>query len=324
MPPKDAVTITIAVLTYRRPDDLRDALDALLDHCAALPVLASILVVDNDTVPSAAAIVSRYPKATAVRYVHEPAPGIASARNRAFAAAGDAKLLVFIDDDERPEPGWLLGLVSTWHATRAAAVVGPVVSRFSIKPEPWIVAGGFFTRRRHPTGTRVSVAATNNLLLDLEQVRALGLSFDDRFGISGGSDTLFTRQLHAAGATMIWCDEAIVTDVVPAERLTRRWVLRRAIRMGNSVSRARLAVTASQSRRALERLQLTAEGSSRIAGGGLRWVSGSVIGSMTLQAGGARTFSRGLGMVVGAWGHTCVEYGRPATMIVPMSPTPNT
>ena len=56
-------------------------------------------------------------------------------------------------------------------------------------------------------GTRVTVAATNNLLLDLPPIRAHGLDFDERFGLSGGSDTLFTRKLAKLGRLMLRCDE---------------------------------------------------------------------------------------------------------------------
>ena len=59
---------------------------------------------------------------------------------------------------ERPDPD-------------AAAVVGPVRSDYARDPSPWVQAGRFFDRRRLPTGTPVEVAATNNLLLDLHEVR---------------------------------------------------------------------------------------------------------------------------------------------------------
>ena len=92
------------------------------------------------------------------------------------------------------------------------------MSRFAETPDPWIAAGRFFDRRRLPTGTDLEVAATNNLLLDLAVVRRLGLRFDAAFGLSGGSDTLFTRELVASGERMVWCDEAIVYDIVPTDR----------------------------------------------------------------------------------------------------------
>ena len=75
--------------------------------------------------------------------------------------AGGAQLLVFVDDDERPSTDWLADLLATYDAHGApAAVVGAVISDYEAEPEPWIAAGGFFDRRRLPTGTVVDVAAT--------------------------------------------------------------------------------------------------------------------------------------------------------------------
>ena len=55
-------------------------------------------------------------------------------------------------------------------------------------------------------------------MLDLNQVRAFGVEFDPIFGLSGGSDTLFTRQLVAAGGELIWCDSAPVVEWIPAKQ----------------------------------------------------------------------------------------------------------
>jgi cellulose synthase/poly-beta-1,6-N-acetylglucosamine synthase-like glycosyltransferase len=217
--------------------------------------------------------------------------------------------VVFLDDDERPEPGWLEALVSTWERTGAAAVVGPVISTYAQEPEPWIAAGRFFDRRRLRTGTEITVAATNNLLLDVQQLA--GLRFDLAFGITGGSDTLFTREIHRRGGRLVWCDEARVLDVVPAGRLTRGWVLRKALRTGNSWSRVTLALEPSTLRRLVRRAVLTAHGLVRIAGGLGRVLVGAVTRSLGQRARGARTVARGLGMAGGAWGHVVAEYRRP-------------
>jgi hypothetical protein len=244
------------------------------------------------------------------RVVHEPTPGIAAARNRALDEAGGADALVFIDDDERPDPGWLDALIATWTATGAAAVVGPVRSTFTGPLDPWIEAGEFFRRRRLATGTPIDVFATNNVLLDLRQVRASGVRFDVRFGETGGSDTLFSRELSRAGARMVWCADAGVVDVVPAERLTRQWVLRRALRSGNALSRTSLAVEPSAAARTALRLRLSAEGLARIVAGCATILLGTVARSLRHRAGGARTLARGLGITAGAWGYTYAEYRR--------------
>lgn len=311
--------VCIAVLTYKRQDDLTELLPELLGQISLVSTPVEIVVIDNDPAAGASVLVTetdwRALSAEAsngpapIRYVHEPTPGIAAARNRALREGQDASLLVFIDDDERPSNNWLEQLLATYAKYQPAAVVGPVLSQYDIEPDQWIRAGGFFERRRFATGTRVSLAATNNLLLDLQQVRRLGLSFDERFGLSGGSDSLFTRQLHQRGGQMVWCDEATVIDVVPAERLTREWVLRRAFRMGNTWSRINLDDT-EKGKRLLVQVNLQARGAVRVCGGMARYLAGSIFGQIPLRARGLRTMARGAGMLAGSVGSVYHEYKR--------------
>jgi hypothetical protein len=204
-------------------------------------------------------------------------------------------------------------LLETHRRENRCGVVGPVVSEFAVPLPEWVAAGNFFTRRRLPTGTPVTVAATNNLLLDLPRLRRSGVRFDDRFGISGGSDTLFTRQLVAAEGPLIWCDEAVVTDVVPASRCSRDWVLRRALRMGNSWSLTSVDLAAPGLRRLRTRLTLTVSGIVRILGGLARSGLGILTRDLSRRARGARTLARGTGMLLGAYGYHHQEYRRRTT-----------
>jgi len=302
--------VLLAVLTYRRPADLREVLPLLLAQTHRVDASTEVLVVDNDPDASARDLVRGLADPGAVRYVHEPAPGIAAARNRALAEAAGFDLLVFIDDDERPVEDWLVLLLATYTIDRPTAVVGPVVSRYEGDLDPWIRAGRFFERRRLATGTVVDVAATNNLLLDLAQVRALGVEFDERFGLSGGSDTLFTRQVVARGGRMVWCDEAVVWDIVPTSRSTRQWVLRRAFRSGNGHSRDALDGVRSPVGRLRVRARLTAQGAVRFGGGSVRCVAGALTGSLGGRVRGLRTAARGAGMLSGAYGYVYSEYKR--------------
>lgn len=314
--PAVALNLRIAVLTYRRPQDIATLLPLLVDQARQVSALVSsvdVVVVDNDPEGSARAIVEavagREP-AVPVHYEHEPRPGISAGRNRALASAQGHDLLVFIDDDERPLEGWLRALLQTREETGCAAVVGAVVSEYEVEPGPWVQAGGFFERRRPATGTRVDVAATNNLLLDLRVVRRSGLTFDERFGLSGGGDTMFTRSLHARGGEMVWCDEAVVVDVVPAARVTRDWVMRRAFRSGSSWSSTSLQLAPGAGTRTRTRVVLSGRGTVRILGGLGRLTLGRATGSLRQQARGQRTIARGAGMLSGAWGFVYSEYKR--------------
>jgi succinoglycan biosynthesis protein ExoM len=303
--------VVVGVLTYRRPVDLAELLPLLDREAAAVDDDVEILVVDNDPAESGRPVVDGSDAgAVPVRYVPEPVPGITAARNRVLDECAGSDVLVFIDDDERPVPGWLSFLLGTFDRGGAAGAVGPVVSEFEVEPEPWIVAGRFFVRRSLPTGTAVDVAATNNLLLDLAVVRRLGLRFDSRFGLVGGSDTLFTRQLTSAGERLLWCQEALVTDQVPAARITRSWVLQRAFRSGNSWSLTSVELARGRSARLRTRVRLSADGLIRLAGGSARVVAGVLLRSVEQNARGRRTLARGAGLLSGAFGYVFAEYRR--------------
>ena len=302
-PPAPAVVV--AIVTYRRPDDLRAALGAVGPEARAAG--AGVFVVDNDPDGSAREVVAAF-AADGVGYAVEPTPGIAAARNRAMRETTGSRFVVFLDDDEQPEPGWLAALVATAHDTGAAAVAGPVVSVFDVEPDAWVRAGRFFDRRRLPTGTAIDQAATNNLLLDREQLD--GLSFDPAFGLTGGSDTLLTRTLARRGRRMVWCDEAVVLDRVPAARVERSWVLRRAFRMSNTGVRVDLVLAPGPAARLAVRARDAARGLTRVAGGGASMLFGVVTRSPGRRVRGVRTVVRGAGMLSATVGHVHAEYRR--------------
>jgi succinoglycan biosynthesis protein ExoM len=309
--PPATVRVTIAVPTYRRPDDLRALLPMLGDQAREVSAggrfAVDVLVVDNDPSGSAATVASL---ATDVRYVAEPRPGIAAVRNRALDESAGSRLLAFIDDDERPREGWLTYLLATWTDTGAAAVSGRVLAEYAGDLDPWIRAGDFFVRRRLATGTEIDVAATGNLLLDLDQIRATGVRFESALGLGGGEDTLFSRSLARAGGRMVWCDDSAVVDQVPAERMTRSWVLTRAWSHGNGAVLTELRLSAAPQDRLRVRVRGAARGLVRFCGGAARWAWGVVVRSRRHQARGARALVRGAGMLGGAAGLVYQEYAR--------------
>jgi glycosyltransferase involved in cell wall biosynthesis/GT2 family glycosyltransferase len=306
--------LVIAVATYHRPADIERCLRSLrAERVAFLAAVdrwdVAILVVDNDADGSARAAVNAG-GGPEVTYVVEAAPGISAARNRALQESADADLLIFVDDDEEAVPGWLGHLMSTFDRWQPAAVAGRVVSAYARKPDAWIEAGGFFRRRTLPTGSRIHVAATNNLLLDLRVVRAAGLTFDERYGLTGGGDTHFTRRLDRLGKPMVWCDEAVMIDHVPESRLTHDWVLARARRTGNTEVTISLELAPTARARAALRLKAAGRGAVRVSGGALQAAAGRVSGSVSLRARGAKAVNRGRGMLVGAAGRVIAEYAR--------------
>jgi hypothetical protein len=218
---------------------------------------------------------------------------------------------VFIDDDELPRPGWLSTLVGAWREWRCAAVTGPVVSLFPGPVDPWVAGSGTFDRARRRTGARLQGGASNNLLLDLAQVRALGLRFDERLGLTGGEDTLFTHSLARAGAVVRWCDEAEVEEAVPADRLTRSWVRRRCFRSGSSWSRAEVQLAGGTGARWRLRGVLLVRAVAQGVLALLRLLAAVVRRDTRARGRATCTLASYAGLVVGSFGYVYGEYARP-------------
>ena len=309
-------TLTVGILTFHRPEPLARCLRAVLDQLdsvvtSGLARSADVLVVDNDPASSARGIVDGF-AGSRVRYCTEPQPGISAGRNRALRDA-HADLLVFLDDDEVPRADWLRSILTTWQETRARAVMGRVEARFEGAPDPFVTAGHLFGRPRMASGTRIEVAAAGNLLLDLRWVNSHGLRFDERFGLSGGEDTMFSRELVAAGGSIVWCDESVADDFIPAERVTRHWLARRFWAHGNTTVAIEVVCAASLPVRAVVRVRAFLRGASRVTLGGLRYAVGMLTRSDRARSLGFRTAYRGAGMVAGSFGFRYEQYRRLAT-----------
>ena len=305
-------SVVVGVPTYRRPTELETLLPLLLAQADALhDHRVDVLVVDNDPGGSARDVVEETGDPR-MHYASEPVPGIAAVRNRILDGAADldADLVAMIDDDERPEPGWLAALVRTQELTGAVLVAGRVVPEFSGPLDPWVAAGRFHTRRNLASGAPLTVAAAGNLLLDARRLRDLDQRFDVSVGLAGGEDTLFSRELHARGGSMVWCAESVAVDRVPPERMTRRWVLTRAMSHGDAWVRVGLRLAPGPAARAAFRVRAVLGGAARVVVGGARAAAGGVLRRPVDQARGLRAAMRGIGMVRGAWGLHLVEYAR--------------
>ena len=223
-------SVLIAVPTYRRTSLLAPLISDIVAQCAASEAPARVVVIDNDPARSAEEVAA----GSGADYLHEPTPGIAAVRQHALDAAASDELVVMIDDDVRPEPGWLDALVGTWSDTHAAVVVGYVQYVWPEGTDPWIRAGGFMRRDHPPTGTALRSISTGNVLFDVAQVRRLGVRFDASLGLMGGEDLLFGRELLARGGSIVAAAESVTRDEVPIERTTKRFVRRRTISQGQA------------------------------------------------------------------------------------------
>jgi GT2 family glycosyltransferase len=233
------MTTTVAIPTARRPQALKRLLAALPAAMGGIP--AAVLVIDNDPGQSARAVVES--AEVAATYLVEHQPGSAQARNRALGEV-QTPVIAFLDDDVVPAAGWLPALVAPL-ADGAAGCGGRVVLDPSVPRPRWLDErgiGGYLTAFDLMGPARPlregEYVVTANAAFDVEALRTIG-GFDPAFGPRPGSqlvadDVHVVRELMRSGHQVWWEPAAEVLHELPAERLHRRWLLRRAYLQGRS------------------------------------------------------------------------------------------
>jgi succinoglycan biosynthesis protein ExoM len=301
--------IAVCIITYQRPVGLARLLDGLngLTFAGDSPDI-SCVVVDNDETASVREVCDEIRPGFrwSLQYYVEPRRGIPFARNAAIAHAGtDYDYLAFIDDDEVPDANWLDELLRVMKEYEADVVAGPVVPHFEERPPAWVIKGRFYNRYRGPTGGRLNRAFTGNIMFRRDVLEEMGAHFDERLALTGGSDSHFLRRVHGAGHKIVWADEAVATEWVPATRVGARWILQRAYRYGTTmafIQRDLHPVCRST-------LTLLFEGSVRIARGSLLLPFGVLCGRHKIVA-SLRLLFVGAGIFAGLGGARYDEYRR--------------
>ena len=139
-------SVTIAICTKDRPDDLAGLLKSLQTSIAAAArrnAALEIVVVDN--APSDDRTRQTALSFPGTRYALEPKPGLNFARNRAVLEA-NGEWLAFMDDDVSADAGWLDGFLDAAAAYADAGCITGLVLPLQLETEAQILfekRGGF-------------------------------------------------------------------------------------------------------------------------------------------------------------------------------------
>lgn len=222
--------ISIVVPTFRREALLGPLFRAVEVEAAALAEPVELVLVDNSPEGSARHAAGSVPGF--VRYVHEPQTGVARARNRGvIEARGDH--IVFLDDDEMPDPGWLAAfdalasrgekaafgsIEPAFEEPPAADLLGPLDRVFSRRLPA--VSGQDVGHLRAYLGSGNSMFHRDVLALEVPP-------FDPAFDGGGEDVALFRKLVDRHGIRLTWCPEARVREIVPRQRATLGFLRRR-------------------------------------------------------------------------------------------------
>lgn len=231
--------IVIGIATCNRPQGLLRTLRSIAQQDTCLHL--EILVADNDaTRQEGMAVVERIASEGyrwPIRALLVAERGIPRVRNALVAQAlGDPAVthVAMLDDDEAASPGWIEAMVDAARQWNADVVGGAVLREMDAPVPGWAAPHPLLQPKMRGQSGRVDlVDSTANVLIAASALHAMGSApFDERMALTGGSDKQLFSRMQRAGHRFAWSEEAVVTELIPASRVTQKWLLMRGYRIG--------------------------------------------------------------------------------------------
>ena len=184
------------------------------------------------------------PQGLEVRICDEHKLGLSHARNRALDEAR-GEYILFMDDDETPDPNWLVAFVTTMRAQQPDALGGRIEVLFEDGARPtWLQDEllGFLGQLDHGPARQLSDPTTpifgGNFAFNRKIFATIG-RFDIRLGRQGtvnvgGEDTEIYRRLLTAGSRVWWVPDAVIHHRIQTPKLRRSYFLDLHYRQGRS------------------------------------------------------------------------------------------
>lgn len=222
--------IVIGIPTFMRPELLQKLLSSLVNE---IDQSIWLVVADNgcseDTKAVVTAFSADFPRCF---YVPIRERGLATVRNGLVQAATELvpnwRWLAMLDDDGFVSEGWLARLIACGETYDAHLTGGPVEGVLPDGANILARNSIFARRRRWTTGLVESLNTTQNLLISRTLLTLTpGPLFRNEYSASGGEDYDLFRRVRQSGGRIAWCDEAVVWEPTPENRLSHRRVLSR-------------------------------------------------------------------------------------------------
>jgi glycosyltransferase involved in cell wall biosynthesis len=230
------IAVSIVIPTQRRPESLARAVRSCFGQAGVVSEALELIVVDNDEQGSAAEIagVLAAEAPFAVRYIHEPRPGVANARNAGVAAVRGV-FIAFLDDDEEAPESWLAALLDVQGRFAADLVFGPVRARLpDAARDHRAYLEHFFSRIDPSPEARLQSRyyGCGDSLVRRAALPDRAEPFARARNEIGGEDDLLFSEMRAAGARIAWAPDAWVWEYPTPDRLNLRYAIRRAFVYG--------------------------------------------------------------------------------------------
>lgn len=241
------IRLSLTIPTHNRSERLIAALESVMRQDLPAADWECVVVSNNstdDTVARFGDFAARYPGLN-LRIVTEDGPGVSYARNRGIAETS-APLLVFIDDDERINPGFLRAYADFFDAHPDAVVAGGrIIAEYVTGRPAWLSK---YTEmpianpmdfgdavRPFPAGR---VPGGGNMAFRRSAALRYG-GFDPSLGrvgrmLIGGEENDFFERLMRGGETCWYVPGAVMWHIIPPEKLTESYFRRLCYNVGVS------------------------------------------------------------------------------------------
>lgn len=243
-----SVSACIVIPTYKRPDLLARTLTAVAD-CAWPATFTGVWVVENGPLCGAERICAGFTSRLPIHYIHVPAPGLSNARNAGVhESTGD--IVLFLDDDVRPDPEALSAYAAAFAAYGTSAFYGgPVQPDYEVVPPEWLTpflpmsAFGFTLGDEDRTIEEATFLGGNHAMprAVLEQSAGYDSLSATESGGGIGEEMRLQERLLTQGLRARYVAGALVGHYVPEDRCSPAWVLLRKYRIGYTAGSLRRA-----------------------------------------------------------------------------------
>jgi len=241
---------SVVICSYNRRDHLVASIESVLAQSLDTDAY-EVVVVDNrstdDTADAVATLVAAHPN---VRYLYEERQGLAVARNTGWHAA-QGTYVAFLDDDARAATNWLetaRDLIAE-HPRNLHCVGGPIHPFYtSPTPDWWLDSYEVRTRGDALRHLREGEAFSgSNMIWRRSSLQTYG-GFDSTAGMVGselgmGEETALFRRVWAGETSpvFLYSPDLRVYHWVPPEKMTMRYILKRASANGQFEARFALS-----------------------------------------------------------------------------------
>ncbi len=238
-----SVEIAVTIPTFRRPDHVLRTLHSIAAQTTSRKT--AIVLIENDAPACQGA------EAAAPLFRDGSCQGLVIVAHRrgnceAYNAGWLTALAMFpnlgaiavIDDDEVADPGWINGLSTIAETHGCALVGGPQMPAFEPGVRDAWTRHPVFAPHYDTSGPVPALYSSGNLLVRRDVLQAMPQPFMDlSFNFTGGGDADFLSRARQAGFATGWSQAAVVTETIPAARVTRQWITTRALRNGQLSAR---------------------------------------------------------------------------------------